>query len=60
VRKISPAGFVTTIAGSEDGYQDGEGDQAKFNTPYGLGIDADGNIYVADTNNNRIRKISHD
>ena len=58
VRKISPLGFVSTIAGSEDGYQDGEGTVAKFYTPYGLGIDAQGNIYVADTNNNRIRKIS--
>ncbi len=58
VRKISPLGLVSTIAGSGDGYQDGEGAIAKFNSPYGLGIDAQGNIYVADTNNNRIRKIS--
>jgi sugar lactone lactonase YvrE len=58
VRKISPQGFVSTIAGSDDGYRDGEGAVAKFFTPYGLGIDAQGNIYVADTNNNRIRKIS--
>ena len=57
VRKISPQGFVSTIAGSVDGYRDGEGTVAKFFTPYGLGIDAQGNIYVADTNNNRIRKM---
>jgi sugar lactone lactonase YvrE len=58
VRKISPQGIVSTIAGSTDGFQDGEGASAKFYTPYGLGIDTQGNIYVADTNNNRIRKIS--
>ncbi len=58
IRKISPQGIVSTIAGSIDGFQDGEGASAKFFTPDGLGIDAQGNIYVADTNNNRIRKIS--
>jgi sugar lactone lactonase YvrE len=58
IRKISPQGTVSTIAGSIDGFQDGEGASAKFFTPDGLGIDAQGNIYVADTNNNRIRKIS--
>jgi serine/threonine protein kinase, bacterial len=58
VRKISANGEVTTIAGSDDGYADGEGAYAKFFTPDGIGIDLQGNIYVADTNNNRIRKIS--
>jgi sugar lactone lactonase YvrE len=58
IRKVSPEGAVSTIAGSTDGYVDGDGSTAKFYTPAGLGIDAQGNIYVADTNNNRIRKIS--
>jgi len=58
VRKISPQGDVSTIAGSTAGYKDGDGAVAKFNNPIGLGIDSNGNIYVADDNNNRIRKIS--
>jgi hypothetical protein len=58
VRKISPQGVVSTIAGSTVGYADGDGTIAKFHSPGGLGIDAQGNVYVADINNNRIRKIS--
>lgn len=58
VRKISPEGVVSTIAGSTIGFQDGEGSSAKFNGALGLGIDKQGNIYVADANNRRIRKIS--
>jgi DNA-binding beta-propeller fold protein YncE len=49
---------VSTIAGSTAGYRDGDGPSAKFFNPAGLGIDRYGNIYVADDNNNRIRKIS--
>ena len=58
IRKITPEGVVSSIAGSTAGYNDGEGAIAKFDGPHGLGIDAEGNIYVADFNNRRIRKIS--
>lgn len=58
IRKITPKGKVSTVAGSVKGYADGEGTDAKFKDPFGLGIDAQGNVYVADVNNNRIRKIT--
>ena len=58
IRKISPQGDVSTIAGSAAGYKDGDGASAQFNNPVGLGIDSKGNIYVADDDNNRIRKIN--
>ena len=58
IRKISPTGVVTTLAGSSSGYMDGTGTAAQFNGPYGVAVDSSGQVYVADYNNHRIRKIS--
>lgn len=60
VRKINPAGVVSTIAGQPGtpGYSDGTVAQAKFWLPVDVKIDAQGNLYVADRNNAVVRKIS--
>ncbi|MFY8034173.1 MAG: hypothetical protein ACOVMN_06610, partial [Flexibacteraceae bacterium] len=59
IRKISPAGVVTTLAGTgTSGNANGIGTSASFNLPTGVVLDVAGNIIVADRNNNRLRKIS--
>lgn len=60
IRKITPEGVVTDVAGSVGnfGSDNGIGDQAKFGNPEGLAVDSAGNIYVADSGNHVIRKIT--
>lgn len=59
VRKITPDGVVSTLAGTGDaGFLDGIGTTARFNKPHGIAVDATGNVYVADYWSNKIRKIS--
>ncbi len=61
IRKISQQGVVTTFAGSGAiGARDGKAAEASFNSPYDLEVDVDGTIYVADTQNNLIRKINQE
>lgn len=58
IRKITPNGVVTTIAGNRiQGMDNGNGTAATFWNPAGLTVDNTGNIYVADYANNSIRKI---
>ena len=59
IRKITPAGLVSTLAGGMSGRADGIGTQAQFLSPDGLALDPAGTaLYVADTGSNSIRKVS--
>lgn len=59
IRRISPGGVVATLAGNGTlGSADGTGAGARFNAPEGIAVDSAGNVYVADTQNNLIRKIT--
>ena len=60
IRRIAPDGTVSTVAGGERGFADGTAGAARFDAPSGLAIDAAGTIYVADTGNNAIRRITSD
>jgi sugar lactone lactonase YvrE len=58
IRKITPDGIVSTLAGSTGGYKDGAGTNAQFGSPMDVATDGGGNVYVTD--GNRIRKVTSD
>ena len=60
ILRVAGHGAVSTLAGGVRGFADGTGPAAKFDTPSGLAIDDGGNVYVADTGNHAIRRISPD
>ena len=60
IRRIAPDGAVSTMAGSTRGFADGASSHAQFDTPSGLALSSDGSVYVADTGNNAIRRVTGD
>lgn len=60
LRKITPAGVVTTLAGSAGnaGSDNGSGSSARFQAPVGVAVDGNGNVFVADSGNHLIRKVT--
>jgi len=63
IRKVTPQGIITTIAGNGTAAFSGDGGpatSASLNSPQGLALDAAGNLYIADSENHRIRKVSPD
>ncbi len=62
VRKVTPAGVVTTFVGTsgKSGSADGKGAAAQFSAPNDIAADSKGNLYIADYNNNTVRKITPD
>jgi sugar lactone lactonase YvrE len=60
IRRVAPDGRVSTVAGGARGFSDGVGSSAAFSTPSGLALAPDGTLYVADTGNHAIRRITPD
>lgn len=60
IRKVTAQGAVSTIAGLVQGDADGVGINAEFSAPRAVAVDGAGNVYVADTGNNLLRKIAPD
>ena len=60
IRKVDSAGVISTVAGSGTAGFSGDGGAAtaaQLNEPYGVAVDSSGNLYIAEWNNNRIRKV---
>ena len=60
IRKVDTNGIITTVAGTGAAGYSGDGGpahEAKLSNPRGVGVDASGNLYIADTFNHRIRKV---
>ena len=63
IRKVAPGGLITTIAGNGSAGYSGDGGSAasaRLSSPSGLAADAGGNLYIGDSNNHRVRKVSSD
>ena len=61
IRKVNTSGMISTIAGNGSGAFSGDGGpatSASINNPYGVAVDGTGNVYIADQNNQRVRKVS--
>jgi sugar lactone lactonase YvrE len=58
LRRVTLHGTVSTVAGSEGGFADGMGAAARFHLPWGIEVDAHGNIYVSDGANHCIRRVA--
>jgi len=58
IRVLKPDGVVTTVAGGAPGFTNGIGTVAQFRDPFGVTADSSGNLYVVDSSNYRIRKIT--
>jgi len=61
VRKVTPAGYISTYAGTGTAGYSGDGSaatSAELSAPWGLAFDASGNLYIGDTGNNRVRKVT--
>ncbi|HYD19950.1 MAG TPA: hypothetical protein VEB40_00640, partial [Flavipsychrobacter sp.] len=60
IRKVTPNGIISTVAGTGNGSYSGDGGlaiNAELKNPQGLSVDTSGNIYIADSHNERIRKV---
>ncbi|MEB3330817.1 MAG: hypothetical protein VKQ33_16465, partial [Candidatus Sericytochromatia bacterium] len=60
IRRITPGGVVSTLAGSRAGFRQGVGAEALFDSPEGLVLGPEGVLYVADTRNHSIRRVTRD